>query len=556
MGVHARSTEPRCRTGASPFDSRAGRATIGGMSEHKSPTPEEIQQKLAEFMKSSFGGNVAFATHIQEPAEAEPDGTGEMTGGSEEEFEFGHLPRDIKAHLDRFVIQQDEAKKVLGIAVCDHYNHVRDMRAMPPEEAGKLEYAKQNVILIGPTGVGKTYLVKHIAELIGVPFVKADATKFSETGYVGGDVEDLVRDLVQKADGDIELAQYGIIYIDEIDKIAASSGASGRDVSGRGVQTTLLKLMEDTDVAVRNPMDIQAQIQAAMEMQRGGRGKKRETITTGSILFIVSGAFEGLKKRVERRLRQGEIGFAATPSEGVMDNELFRHVTTRDFIEYGFEPEFIGRLPVRVVCEELAVADLFEIMKRSEGSIVRQYERAFRAYGIEVLFEEEALWLIAKAAADEKTGARGLLTVCERILREFKYQLPGSGVTRFTVDARLIEQPGETLAALLHEGHEEREKALAGIAREFMARFTERHGIAIEITPEAVTKLVARAEAENAHMRDLCERLFKDYEFGLKLLHGETTAPFVITAEAIDDPDRHLSEWLVRAYRAGGERRE
>ncbi|MDQ6625778.1 MAG: AAA family ATPase, partial [Verrucomicrobiota bacterium] len=343
-------------------------------------------------MKSNFGDKVSFATFAQpEPAEAGDEE--KPPERNEDDFAFDFLPRDIKAHLDRFVIKQDEAKKVLSIAVCDHYNHVNYLRRLEKEDATRAEeteYAKQNVILVGPTGVGKTYLIKHIAELIKVPFVKADATKFSETGYVGGDVEDLVRELVQKADGDVALAQFGIIYIDEIDKIAAANNIGGRDVSGRGVQTTLLKLMEETDVAVRGANDLQSQLQAAFEFQKRGAKAKRETISTRHILFVVSGAFERLKQQVSRRITQGQIGFNAE-SRHVLDNELFQHVTTQDFIEYGFEPEFIGRLPVRVVCEELTADDLYKIMKFSEGSILRQYERAFRAYGIEISFEDEAL---------------------------------------------------------------------------------------------------------------------------------------------------------------------
>jgi endopeptidase Clp ATP-binding regulatory subunit ClpX len=426
------------------------------MSDPKIPSPEEIQEKLTEFMQSNFGDHVSVTTDVM--TAHEETGSAEFNATEPDKaFEFNFLPRDIKAWLDRFVIKQDEAKKVLSIAVCDHYNnvnHVRELEAGPDaDKAREIEYSKQNVILIGPTGVGKTYLIKHIADLIGVPFVKADATKFSETGYVGGDVEDLARDLVHKAGGDIAKAQFGIIYIDEIDKIASASNSQGRDVSGRGVQTTLLKLMEETEVPLCNPMDIRGQLQAAMDFQRGKK-PERETINTRHILFIVSGAFDKLKSLVERRLRKGEIGFSAQPSGLVLDNELFKLVSTRDFIEYGFEPEFIGRLPVRVVCEELTVDDLFEIMKRSEGSIIRQYERAFRAYGIEVHFEDEALRSIAALAALEQTGARGLLTVCERILRNFKYELPGSGVVRFTVNAGLIENPGAALKRLLEEGRD------------------------------------------------------------------------------------------------------
>src|SRR3954464_8171888 len=202
------------------------------------PSPEELKAKLSEFMKTNFGDKVAFTTYTEpETAEAEAPTEEKPKQPSDEQFVFDFLPRDIKAHLDRFVIQQDEAKKVLSIAVCDHYNHIKHLRTLAAEDAERartLEYVKQNVILIGPTGVGKTYLVKHIADLIGVPFVKADATKFSETGYVGADVDDLVRDLVSKANGDVELAEHGIIYLDEVDKLASSGERLGRDVSGRG----------------------------------------------------------------------------------------------------------------------------------------------------------------------------------------------------------------------------------------------------------------------------------------------------------------------------------
>ncbi|MBV9488914.1 MAG: AAA family ATPase [Verrucomicrobia bacterium] len=517
------------------------------MSETPYPSPEELQKKIQEFMRSNFGDRVSVATFTQPAVSEEPPPVPEAG----DPFKFNLTPKQIKAHLDRYVIRQDDAKKTLAIAVCDHYNHVNLVRRLEKEDparAAQLEYSKGNVLLLGPTGVGKTYLVKHLAELVGVPFVKADATKFSETGYVGGDVEDLVRELYYKVDGDLSIAQYGIIYIDEIDKIASTGNLIGRDVSGRGVQTTLLKLMEETEVPLRSPMDIQSQIQSALEMQRRGK-PKRDVINTRHILFICSGAFDRLKEQVARRLRQAGLGFGAEvrPVEGVA---ALRSATTRDFIDYGLEPEFVGRLPVRVVCDELSVEDLFTILKTSEGSVIHQYRRSLEAFGIESVFHDDALREIAAQAAVEKTGARGLLTVCDRVMRNFKFELPGSGVRRLEIDAELVRDPQGTLEQILRAARAAAELNQAEKVRQFAESFSQKHGVKFVIAEDAVLGIVTRAAGVNRDAVEYCENLFRDYPYGLKLLrdHSADNA-FVVPLSALDDPDRYLSDRVVEFYR-------
>ena len=510
------------------------------MSDPNFPGPEEMQRRLQAFFQSAMRQP---APESEPPAQASSDDQPQ-----DDIFHFRLTPKEIKAHLDRFVIKQDEAKKVLAIAVCDHYNHAKFLRERAGRgESAPVEYAKQNVIVTGPTGVGKTYLVRHIAELIGVPFVKADATKFSETGYVGGDVEDLVRELVQKAGGDVERAEHGIIYIDEIDKIATSGNFVGRDVSGRGVQTALLKLMEETEVSLRNPMDLAGQMQAVMDLQRGGK-PGRQTVNTRSILFIVSGAFPRLREIVEKRRKKASIGFAAQPS-GVEERPWQHDMTTADLVEYGMEAEFVGRLPVRVACEDLSASDLRRILAESEGSVLRQYERSFRAFGIEAEFADDALDRIAEMAAAEGTGARGLLTVCERLLRDFKFEMPGSGITSLRVDAALIADQDAQLAALRERAKAEQAASGRNDAGAFLAQFEKTHGVRMEFSGGALERLLELSSERGLAVGELCARLFKDFHFGLKLLGLPPGEPLVIPPEAVDQPDKFLSELVVRAYR-------
>lgn len=355
-------------------------------------------------------------------------------------FHFQLKPQEVSRFLSRFVIGQSEAKKVLSVALCDHFQHVRLTEEGHPAPF----YQKQNVLLLGPTGVGKTHLIRSAAELIGVPFVKADATKFSETGYVGGDVDDLVRDLYRRSGNDLKKAEHGIIYLDEVDKLATREPGSGRDVSGRGVQTNLLKLMEDAEIPLVSPNDVSGQLQSAMSTMRGGAPTK-ETMNTRHILFIVSGSFSGLDERVRLRLH----GLERSGNKPLSVDRLMAQATTADLIEYGLEPEFVGRLPVRVACHGLSEDDLFDVLHKSESSLIHQYQRAFGAYGIRVEFSEDGLRRLASLASAEGTGARGLMTVCERVFRDFKFRLPSSGVRQLSVTARLVDQPAEELKRIL-----------------------------------------------------------------------------------------------------------
>jgi len=463
------------------------------------------------------------------------------------DLKFDLKPKEIKQYLDRYVIKQDEAKKALAIAVCDHYNHVRECHENPT--AADADYSKQNIVMLGPTGVGKTYLIRHIAKLIGVPFVKADATRFSETGYVGANVDDLIRELVTQAEDNLELAQYGIIYLDEADKIATPPNIIGRDVSGRGVQIGLLKLMEETEVDLRSGNDVASQMRAAMEFQKQGKVEK-EVINTRHILFIISGAFTGMTDIIKKRMHQSKIGFNAEIVSRTDETAgYFENVTPKDFIDFGFEPEFIGRLPVHVICTELGVDDLFYILKHSEGSIIRQYENAFRAYGITTLFSDCGLRRIAEKAIEQKTGARALMTVCEKVLRNYKFELPSTGVEEFVVTAEVVDAPDAELKRITEDPDYNRSTVMCERIRRYEAQFYAEHQLQIQFDEEATELICERAIAGEQTVQQVCDQLLGSYQHGLNLIKQNTgQSSFTFPKAVLENPDQVLEEWIRESY--------
>ncbi|MBM4329259.1 MAG: AAA family ATPase [Deltaproteobacteria bacterium] len=577
------------------------------------PDPKEIEKEINEYLSSKYGNRIrVMGTQIGPwPGAAESGGGQEMADESGvSSIRFDMKPAELHEWLDRFVIRQDDAKEVLATKICTHFNRIRYFQERGErDDLEGLDRIKSNVILIGPTGVGKTYLIKLIARKIGVPFVKGDATKFSETGYVGGDVEDLVRDLVHQADGDIEKAQYGIIYIDEIDKIASAGNVIGLDVSRSGVQRNLLKLLEETEVDLKVPHDPVSLMEAAAHFQKTGKRIKR-TINTRNILFIVSGAFNGLEEIVSRRMARAGLGFGAVLKEKDTRRKLLPEVKPEDLIEYGFESEFVGRLPVIAVLQDLDEDDLYKILRNRHSSVITAKKQDFKAYEIDIRFTDGALRKIAAKAHEQKTGARSLVSVIEKVLVGFERQLPSSEVTRVCITDETVENPREHLRQVLEdELHPARGdlfdkmdvveraelmeelksrtqefenrfgKGLTGwrletvvdatvrqgmapesmyqrflkVEREMQAfeqEFEHLYGLKIRFSEDAVKELSSLVLNGSEEALIVCRKIFQNYHHGLKLVMERTgQTEFTISKEAVQNPERFLNEMIQLTYR-------
>jgi len=416
------------------------------------PNQQELEKELSEYLSKKYGNRIKIISPFLFP-KGQEEMTDDLLSGDEKDSSptFDMLPEELEAYLDTFVVKQKDAKAVLATKICTHFNRANFLKKFTGKKKSVgVGMIKNNVLMIGPTGVGKTYMIKLIAQKLGVPLVKGDATKFSETGYVGGDVEDLVRDLLYEADDDIELAQNGIIYIDEIDKIAAARNMIGHDVSRTGVQRALLKPMEETDVDLKVAHDAVSQIQAIEHFRRTGKKEKR-VVNTKNILFIMSGAFGDLTEIIKKRLQKQGIGFEADVCSTEVPWEILKQATARDLVEFGFETEFVGRLPVIVVFDELTKEDFVEILKNPNNPIIVSKRQDFKSYGIDIKFEEEALVKIAEIAAKERTGARGLVSAIEKVLIPFEKRLPSTNIKKLLVTAELVDHPEEALNSIMED---------------------------------------------------------------------------------------------------------
>jgi endopeptidase Clp ATP-binding regulatory subunit ClpX len=491
--------------------------------------PKKIEKELGEFLNKKFGGSVRIITPATQSQASSDSGNLPKTGKNEL-VNFNIKPAELIAYLDQYVVRQDRAKSVLATKICTHFNRIRHQETREDKDARITGNIKSNILMLGPTGIGKTYLIKLIAGKIGVPFVKADATKFSETGYVG-------RDLVKEANDDIALAECGIVYLDEIDKIAASPDVIGAQVSRTGVQRALLKPMEETDVDLKVPHDPVSMMQELERFQRTGKRVARR-VNTANILFILSGAFTGLTDLVRQRLSRQTIGFNSQLTRTEDEASLLKQTRAEDLVKFGFESEFIGRVPVRCVLDALSEKDLYTILKMPNNPVILSKRLDFAAYGIDIVFEDDALKLLAHQAFRENTGARGLVSVVEDALLPFEEKLPSFSVTRLVVNRQVITDPADTLKDLLSDAPQKdwnalHQKAveteiqyLTDYIRDTAASLSEAHGL--DLTPARCRMTARYFRTHILEINDALKKIRHAYD-GVKEIEREISRNMNLT---------------------------
>lgn len=465
---------------------------------------------------------------------------------------FNLKPVELETYLDEYLIGQDFAKGIISTKICTHFHKAKTILLKDPSYEG-VGFVKNNIIIIGPTGVGKTFTIKLIAKKLGVPFVKGDATKFSETGYVGGDVEDLVRDLYFEAGGDLEKARFGIIYLDEIDKIASSGEIIGPDVSRTGVQRALLKLLEETEVEIKVP---QEGFQLIEYPDEGKNKRKKLTLNTKYILFVVSGAFHGLEEIVKKRLKKQSLGFLSE-IEGKEDKKVnyLKFVIPEDLVAYGFEREFVGRFPVIAVFDPLTEEELYQILANPNNIIMLNKKRDFKVYGIDLAFTDSALREIAKVAYKDNTGARALVRVLESSLIPFERMLPSAKITFLGVTEELVIDPEGYLKAMLNNPssekwievynkaiQDERKRMIAYIEKK--SYFSSDHK-SFEITPKRLNLLFELYKGEDIELLQALERLQHIYN-QIKAYENTFSRRNQIQAIFTDDAIDHILEEVIK----------
>lgn len=585
------------------------------MAEEELPDPKDIEKEISEFLSKKFGGRVKLISPVVLPQEAsfEKEEEKQEKPPKERKINFSLKPEELEAYLDQYVVKQDQAKAILATKISTHFNRIKYAESCGEKTKGPLGQIKNNILMIGPTGVGKTYIIKLIADKIGVPFVKGDATKFSETGYVGGDVEDLVRDLVREADDDIELAQYGIIYIDEIDKIASSTNLIGPDVSRTGVQRALLKPMEETDVDLKVPHDPISMLEEIERYRKTGK-RKKQVVNTKNVLFVMSGAFNEITEIIKKRMLRQSIGFGGSLTSESEHYDYLQYVRPEDLIKFGFETEFVGRLPVTAVFERLSEDDLYDILKNPNNPVIVSKKLDFKAYDISVKFEDRALRVLARMAHEEQTGARGLVSTIEKVLLKFEKCLPSSSITRLGVTEALVKDPEGVLQKMISSPddpvwtesyeklvQEEKETVKQYIddnravlaeranlpltpsrinviaeaytmstceisdvmdrlrtyydqIKKVEAYFRKTHDLSISLDDGATDVILLKMFSSQKALGDLYNQLTTNFEYGFRLIRDKIGLDtFVITKEALENPEAFFNKLVKKTYAAHSE---